>query len=38
MEYASELIESIYKNKLKYKEVPVDIKYSEYSLSKGQSN
>ena len=38
MEYASELVESIRKNKLKYKEVPVDIKYSEYSLSKGQSN
>jgi hypothetical protein len=34
MEYASELIESIDKNKLKYKEVPVDIKYSKYSLSK----
>jgi hypothetical protein len=34
MEYASELIESIYKNKLNYREVPVDIKYTEYSLSK----
>jgi len=38
MEYASELVESIYKNKLKYKEVPVDIKYSEYTLSKWQKN
>ncbi len=38
MEYASELIESINKNKLKYKEVPVNIKYTEYSLSKWQSN
>ena len=38
MEYASELIESIYKNKLSFKEVPVDIKYTEYSLAKWQSN
>jgi len=38
MEYASELIESIYKNNLKYKEVPVDIKYTKYSISKWQSN
>ncbi len=38
MEYASELVESIYVNKLNFKEVPVDIKYSEYSLSKGQKN
>lgn len=38
MEYASELIESIDKNKLKYKEVPVDIKYSKYTLSKWQKN
>lgn len=38
MEYASELVESINKNNLKFKEVPVDIKYSKYSISKGQSN
>jgi len=38
MEYASELIESINKNNLKYKEVPVDIKYTEYSLKKWQKN
>ena len=38
MEYASELIESINKNKLHYKEVPVNIKYTEYTLSKWQSN
>ncbi len=38
MEYASEIIESINKNKLKYREVPVDIKYSEYTLSKWQKN
>lgn len=38
MEYASEFMESIYKNKLKYKEVPVNIEYSEYSLWKGQKN
>jgi hypothetical protein len=34
MEYASELIENIYKNKLKFREVPVNINYSEYSLKK----
>jgi len=38
MEYASEFIDSISKNKLRYKEVPVNIKYSEYSLEKWQRN
>ncbi len=38
MEYASEIIESIYKNKLKFKEVPVNIKYTKYSLKKWQKN
>ena len=38
MEYASEIIESINKNKLKFKEVPVNIKYTDYTLSKWQSN
>lgn len=38
MEYASELIEQIRIFKLKYKEVPVNIKYDEYTLSKWQKN
>jgi len=38
MEYASEIIENINKNKLNYKEVPVDILYTEYSLKKGQKS
>ncbi len=36
MEYASEIIESIEKNNLLYKEVPVDILYNSYTLKKGQ--
>jgi hypothetical protein len=38
MEYASELLDSIKKNKLKYKEVPVQIHYSDYSLRKWQKS
>jgi len=38
MEYASEFIDSISKNNLSYKEVPVNIKYSDYSLEKWQKN
>lgn len=38
MTYASEIIEEIKNNKLKYTQVPVNIKYTEYSLSKGQKN
>ncbi len=38
MEYASELIESIYKQNLNFKEVPVDILYTNYTLSKWQKN
>ncbi|PID87547.1 cell wall biosynthesis glycosyltransferase [Candidatus Gracilibacteria bacterium] len=38
MEYASELIEQIKINNLKYKEIPVNIKYTEYSLNKGQKS
>jgi hypothetical protein len=34
MAYASELIEEIKKNKIKFKEVPVNIKYTTYSISK----
>jgi hypothetical protein len=34
MAYASELIEEIKKNKIKFKEIPVHIEYTEYSLGK----
>ncbi len=37
-EYSSELIDKIASEKLKFKEVPVNIKYTEYSLSKWQSS
>ena len=36
MEHASEILEQIAKQKIRYKEVPVTITYSEYSLEKGQ--
>ncbi|MCX7770582.1 MAG: glycosyltransferase family 2 protein [Proteobacteria bacterium] len=36
--YASELLEKVVKNGFKYKEVPVKIVYTEYSISKGQKN
>jgi len=36
--YASELIEKIAKEGLRYKEVPVTIKYTDYSIGKGQKN
>jgi len=36
MEHASEIIEEIGRRKLKYLEVPVTIKYTSYSLEKGQ--
>jgi len=38
MEHASEIIEEIVKHKLKYEEVPVTIKYDEYSLSHGHGS
>lgn len=38
MEHASDIINEITKNKLKYKEVPVEIIYSDYSKTKGQKN
>jgi len=34
--YASELLQEIADKKLKYKEVPVTIKYTDYSIKKGQ--
>jgi len=37
MEHASEIIDEIIKNKLKYKEVPVEVMYTKYSIAKGQS-
>lgn len=36
MEHASEIIEEITKQKLRYKEIPVTIHYTDYSLEKGQ--
>ncbi|MCX7991293.1 MAG: glycosyltransferase family 2 protein [Proteobacteria bacterium] len=36
--YASELLEKIVKEGLKFKEVPVTIRYTDYSLKKGQKN
>lgn len=38
MAHASEILDEIIKNNLKYKEIPVQIKYSQYSLTKGQSS
>ncbi len=38
MEHASEIIEEISKNKLRYIEVPVTIKYSRYSLEHGHGS
>jgi len=35
MEHASDIIDEITKKKLRYKEVPVEIIYSEYSIGKG---
>ena len=37
MSHASQIIDEIFKNQLKYKEVPVTITYTDYSLGKGQS-
>ena len=37
MAHASEIIEEIGQNKLSYIEVPVTIRYTEYSMAKGQS-
>lgn len=38
MTYASELLDSIRRHRIAYKEVPVHINYTEYSLGKGQKN
>ncbi len=37
MEHASEILEQIKKKRLKYKEVPVNIRYTDYSIKRGQS-
>lgn len=37
MEVSSEIIREIKRNNLQYKEVPVTVSYTEYSLSKGQN-
>lgn len=36
--YASELLEKVVENKFRYKEVPVKIIYTKYSIGKGQKN
>jgi glycosyltransferase involved in cell wall biosynthesis len=38
MAHASEILDRIVRNKLKYVERPVSIRYTEYSLAKGQRN
>jgi len=38
MSYASEIIDQVAKNKFKILEVPVTIKYTDYSMSKGEGN
>jgi|FLOH01.1.fsa_nt_gi polyprenyl-phospho-N-acetylgalactosaminyl synthase len=38
MEHASQIVEEIHNKKLRYKEVPVTITYSDYSVAKGQSS
>ncbi len=38
MEHASEIVEEIMKKKIKYKEVPVVIRYSGYSMRKGEAS
>jgi polyprenyl-phospho-N-acetylgalactosaminyl synthase len=38
MEHASEIVEEIVKKKIKYREVPVIIKYTDYSQKKGAAS
>jgi glycosyltransferase involved in cell wall biosynthesis len=38
MEHASEIVEEIVKKNIKYKEVPVEIRYSGYSMRKGEAS
>jgi glycosyltransferase involved in cell wall biosynthesis len=37
MEHASEIVEEIHKRRMRFKEIPVTIKYTDYSVKKGQS-
>ena len=37
MAHASEIIDQIYRNRLRYTEVPIVVRYTEYSMRKGQS-
>lgn len=38
MAHASEILDEIIKNNLKYEEIPVEVKYTDYSKNKGQSS
>jgi polyprenyl-phospho-N-acetylgalactosaminyl synthase len=38
MEHASEILEEIVKKRIKYKEVPVVIRYTDYSMNKGHAS
>jgi len=38
MEHASEIVEEIMKKKIKYKEVPIEIRYTGYSMKKGHGS
>ena len=38
MEVSSEIIKEIGRNKLRFKEIPIEVIYTEYSLAKGQKN
>lgn len=38
MSHASEILDQIPKLKIKYMEIPIEIKYTEYSIQKGQSS
>ena len=38
MAHASEILDEIHKNKIKFLEVPITINYSDYSIAKGQSS
>ena len=37
MSHASEILSEIHRHKIRYAEVPVTIRYTDYSLQKGQS-
>jgi glycosyltransferase involved in cell wall biosynthesis len=38
MEHASQIVEEIHKKKIRYKEIPVTIKYTNYSIKHGHGN